>query len=68
MGRTNINLDDTLIRKGLKITGIRTKRELVDHALRELVRKDDQKGILSLEGRIRWEGNLSETRTDRFSR
>jgi Arc/MetJ family transcription regulator len=68
MSRTNINLDDALVTKGLKITGLRTKRELVDHALRELVRKEDQKGILSLEGKFHWEGNLDELRSDRFSR
>jgi Arc/MetJ family transcription regulator len=68
MGRTNINLDDTLVRKGLKITGLRTKRELVDLALRELVRKEDQKGILDLKGKFRWEGDLKELRTNRFER
>ena len=68
MGRTNINLDDTLISRGMEITGLRTKRELVDLALRELVRKEDQKSILSLEGSIRWNGNLDEIRQDRFPR
>jgi len=68
MGRTNINLDDSLVLKGLKITGLRTKRELVDLALRELVRNEDQKGILSLKGKFRWEGNLEELRENRFER
>lgn len=62
MSRTNIHLDDQLVDKGMKITGLRTKRELVDLALRELIRKEDQKSILSLEGKIRWEGNLDELR------
>ena len=66
MARTNINLDDTLISKGLKITGLRTKKDLVDLALRELLRNESQKDILSLEGAIRWEGNLDEIRKDRF--
>jgi len=68
MGRTNINLDDSLVQKGMKITGLRTKRELVDLALRELVRKEDQKSILSLEGVIRWEGSLDDLRKGRFDR
>lgn len=68
MSRTNINLDDNLVRKGLKMTGLRTKRELVDLALRELVRKEDQKNILTLEGMIHWEGNLDEVRKGRFGR
>ena len=68
MGRTNINLDDRLVSKGLKMTGLRTKRALVDLALRELIRKEDQKSILSLEGTIRWNGNLDEIRKSRFQR
>jgi len=68
MSRTNIVLDDTLVSKGLKITGLRTKKDLVDLALRELVRKEDQKSILSLEGRFRWEGDLNENRKNRFER
>ena len=68
MGRTNIFLDDSLVKKGLKATGVRTKRELVDLALRELVRKEDQKGVLTLRGKIRWEGNLDELRKNRFER
>lgn len=68
MSRTNIHLDDGLVQKGLKMTGLRTKRELVDLALRELVRKEDQKSILSLEGAIRWRGNLDEVRKGRFAR
>ena len=68
MSRTNINLDDTLVKKGLKVTGLRTKRELVNLALRELVRKEDQKSILSLEGTLYWDGNLDEIREGRFRR
>ena len=68
MGRTNINLDDSLVSKGLKLTGLRTKRELVDLALRELVRKEDQKSILSLEGAFHWQGNLDDVRKGRFER
>ncbi len=68
MSRTNINLDDKLVSKGLKITGLRTKRELVDLALRELVRKEDQKSILALEGKFSWEGDLDEIRKGRFAR
>jgi Arc/MetJ family transcription regulator len=68
MSRTNINLDDKLVSKGLKMTGLRTKRELVDLALRELVRKENQKSILLLEGTMHWEGELDELRTGRFGR
>ncbi|MCB1124840.1 MAG: type II toxin-antitoxin system VapB family antitoxin [Verrucomicrobiae bacterium] len=68
MSRTNIHLDDALVKKGLKATGLRTKRELVDLALRELVRKENQKSILALEGTMQWEGDLDEIRKSRFER
>lgn len=67
MGRTNIVLNDHLVEEGLKVTGLRTKRELVDLALRELLRKEDQKGILSLAGKIHWQGDLNSIRKDRFA-
>ena len=68
MSRTNINLDDNLVSKGLEITGLRTKRELVDLALRELLRKEDQKNILALEGKFRCNGDLDQMRRGRFDR
>ncbi len=66
MGRTNINLDDDLVSKGLKATGLRTKRELVDLALRELVRRKEQRKILGLKGKVSWDGDLDQLRTSRF--
>ena len=68
MGRTNINLDDKLVSRGLKLTGLRTKRELVDLALKELLRKEDQKSILALEGKFSWHGDLDTLREGRFER
>jgi len=56
--RTNILLDDKLVEKGMNYTGIQTKRELVDFALRELIRSKERKKILGLKGKLRWEGNL----------
>jgi Arc/MetJ family transcription regulator len=64
--RTNIVLDDKLVEKGMNYTGIRTKKDLVDFALRELVRRKEGKKILSLKGKLRWEGNLDEMRSSRF--
>ncbi len=64
--RTNIILDDRLIVKGKKLTGIHTKKELVDFALRELIRRKERKSILKLKGKLRWEGKLEEMRKARF--
>ena len=41
MGRTNIVIDDALVEKAMRLTGARTKREVVDLALRRLVEKGD---------------------------
>lgn len=66
MSRTNIHLDDELVSKGFRATGLRTKRELVDVALRELVRRKEQKKILGLKGKVSWVGDLDRLRTPRF--
>ncbi len=65
MIRTNIVIDEDLIEKGLNLTGLKTRRELVDFALRELLRKERQTKILELEGKINWEGNLAKLRKNR---
>lgn len=64
--KTNIDLDTELVDRGLQLTGFRTKKELVNHALSELVRRKDQKGILNLRGKVSWMGNLDEMRKNRF--
>ena len=64
--RTNIFIDDNLIEKGMKYTGIKTKKGLVDFALRELIDRKERKKILDLKGKLHWEGNLNEMRENRF--
>ena len=65
MARTNIELDDMLVKEGLKVTHMRTKRELVNFALEELVKKARRKRMLKLEGKVVWEGDLRRTRAGR---
>ncbi len=62
--RTNIVIDDELMRRALETTGIRTKREVVETALRLLVRLRDQEQIRSARGRLAWEGDLDQSRMD----
>ncbi len=64
--RTNVVLDDELVAEAMRLTGIKTKREVIDNALRTLVRLERQKDILTLEGTVHWEGDLDEMRTSRF--
>ena len=66
MKRTNIVLDEVLVRQGLKATGMKTRRALVHHALQELVRREKQLGLLALEGKVRWTGNLNAMRRRRI--
>jgi Arc/MetJ family transcription regulator len=65
MARTNIDLDDRLIAAGMKMTGCRTKKELVNLALEALIARKTRKKILELEGKIDWTGDLHETRKTR---
>jgi Arc/MetJ family transcription regulator len=63
--RTNIEIDDDLMREARRLTGVKTKREAVDLALRELVARHRRLGILELRGRVRWEGDLAASRRGR---
>ncbi|HEX9774766.1 MAG TPA: type II toxin-antitoxin system VapB family antitoxin [Actinomycetota bacterium] len=63
--RTNINIDDGVLREAQRLTGARTKREAVDIALRELVARHQRAEILKLRGKVRWEGDLEVSRRGR---
>jgi len=65
MSRTNIVLDSQLVEEGMKVTGLKTKRNLVDYALRELLRHEKQAKLLELCGRVEWDGDLEQMRTRR---
>jgi Arc/MetJ family transcription regulator len=65
MSRMNIVLDDKLVADCQKVTGIKTRRALVNHALQKLLRRERQKKVLELKGTIRWEGDLAAWRKKR---
>ena len=62
--RTNIEIDDKLIKETLKATGLKTKREVVDKALKELLRLERQTEVRKLRGKFHWEGDLDQMRLD----
>ena len=64
--RTNIVIDDELMAKAMKLTGIKTKREIVEEALRILISTTEQKAILGLQVKIQWDGDLNEMRQGRY--
>ena len=63
--RTNIVIDDVLMRDVLKATGLKTKREAVEMGLRTLLRLRNQEDVRKFRGKLHWEGNLDEMRTDK---
>jgi len=63
--RTNIVIDDELMQAALKATGLATKREAVELALRTLVRLKAQQGIRKYRGKIALEGDLEASRRAR---
>ena len=65
MLRTNIELDEKLVKEGLKLSRKKTKKELVNHALQELVSRLKRRKILELEGKVKWSGKLSDLRKSR---
>lgn len=64
--RTNIVIDDELMSEAMRLTGLQTKRAVVEHALRTLVQLRRQRDVLALEGAIAWEGDLDALRTARL--
>jgi Arc/MetJ family transcription regulator len=69
MGRTNIELDDNLVQEAIELTGARSKREVVDIALRRLVEKGSlYRSIRSLRGKLEWEGDVDAWRSSRAPR
>jgi Arc/MetJ family transcription regulator len=62
--RTNIVIDDMLMKDALRATGLTTKREAVELGLRMLVRLSRQTEFRRFRGRLKWEGDLDAMRTD----
>lgn len=65
MGRTNIDIDDRLIRRARRLTGLKTKKAVVHRALETLLRTEDRKGILRYYGSGIWKGDLKTMRRSR---
>jgi Arc/MetJ family transcription regulator len=60
--RTNIEIDDKLMARALELTGLRTKRAVVDAALRELIEYRSRQKLLEAAGKYPWEGDLDRMR------
>jgi Arc/MetJ family transcription regulator len=65
MSRTNIEINDQLAREAQKLTGLKTKRAIVDRALELLVKTEKRKGLLRYYGSGVWKGDLRAMRRNR---
>ena len=62
--RTNIEIDDKLMKDALRVTGAKTKKEAVEIGLKTVVSLQRQAQAKLLRGKIHWEGSLDEMRRD----
>jgi Arc/MetJ family transcription regulator len=65
--RTNIVLDEDLIERAQKLTGIKTKRAVVQEALRTLILLREQAEVRQFRGKLKWEGDLDKMRQSRLA-
>ncbi|WP_235582368.1 type II toxin-antitoxin system VapB family antitoxin [Rhizobacter sp. Root16D2] len=63
--RTNIVIDDKLMRDALRVSGAKTKREVVELALQTLLQLNRQAQARQFRGKLQWEGDLDTMRTDK---
>ena len=61
--RTNIEIDDKLLKQAMKYSKLTTKKDVVNFALDSYVKFHKKKTLLSLRGKVKWEENLDEIRT-----
>jgi Arc/MetJ family transcription regulator len=66
--RTNIEIDDKLMRQAMRSSGARTKRAAVEEALRLLVQTRGQASLRRLRGKVSWDGDLQTSRVVRVGR
>ena len=64
--RTNIDLSEELIQNALILSGLKTKKAVVNQALKEFLEKQAKLQILKLQGELVWEGDLTKWRTTKY--
>ncbi len=60
--RTNVEIDDDLMKKALKYSKLKTKKEIIHEALNEYVKYQMRLKLVSLQGKVKWIGNLNKMR------
>lgn len=62
--RTNIDIDDDLLKKAMAISHAKTKKATIELALQEYINMMRRMDLLSLRGKVQWDGDLEQMRTD----
>jgi Arc/MetJ family transcription regulator len=62
--RTNVVIDDDLMNKAKRLSGLKTNKETIEEALKLFIAQKEQSEIRKLRGKLKWEGNLEEMRLD----
>ena len=62
--RTNIVIDDRLMSEAIGVSGCKTKKETVEAALKLLIQVRGQSRIRAFRGKLKWDGDLGQMRTD----
>jgi Arc/MetJ family transcription regulator len=62
--RTNVVLDENLIKSALNLSGFKTKKKAIEEGLKLLIQVNRQKQLKSYRGKLKWTGNLNKMRTD----
>jgi Arc/MetJ family transcription regulator len=63
--RTNIDIDDKLIAEAMQLSGLTTKKQVVDEALKQFIRHKKRLSVLDMFGKVQWEGDLEAMRLDK---
>jgi Arc/MetJ family transcription regulator len=63
--RTNVVIDDDLMKSAVKVSGLKTKKAAIEEGLRLLVRRSQQAKTKEFRGKLKWAGNLEAMRTDK---
>ncbi len=61
--RTNIDIDDALMEEAMKWSNLKSKKEIVNYALSELIKFHKRQSMKTLQGKVEWIGDLDKMRT-----
>jgi len=63
--RTNVVVDDDLMKSALRVSGLKTKKDAIEEGLKLLVQVRGRKEIKGFRGKLKWSGSLDEMRLDK---